>query len=144
MERFPLSVRCSFLLLLLVSSKDSHQQLRKEILDLLRQGSDDPSRQSPDADVMIYPTFQEEAMNLTTDYNSFINILQHANRYDDLEMFITSGYVNFPSEVVDLLSSFKGKSSYLFAAPQANSFFHDPGFASIIPALYNIVSIDVW
>ena len=94
-----------------------------------------------DADVMIYPTFQEEAMNLTTDYNAFISVLQQANRFEDLDMFLTSGYVNFPPEVTDLLSSFKGKSSYLFAAPQANSFFHDPSFASIIPALYNIVGM---
>ena len=80
-------------------------------------------------------------MNLTTDYNAFISVLQQANRFEDLDMFLTSGYVNFPPEVTDLLSSFKGKSSYLFAAPQANSFFHDPSFASIIPALYNIVGM---
>ena len=112
-------------------------------MDLLHQGSDNPSRQPADADVMIYPTFQEEAMNLTTDYSAFISVLQQANRFEDLDMFLTSGYVNFPPEVTDLLSSFKGKSSYLFAAPQANSFFHDPSFASIIPALYNIVGMEM-
>lgn len=88
---------------------------------------------------MVYPTFQQEALNLTCDYDVFKHVLELTNRFADVDMFLTSGYVNFPPEVVELLTSFKGEMKFLFAAPQANSFFHDPGFASVIPALYNIV-----
>ena len=75
-------------------------------------------------------------------WSSYQRISIHSHPYhgtDDL--FLTSGYVNFPPEVVELLTSFKGEMKFLFAAPQANSFFHDPGFASVIPALYNIVGL---
>lgn len=105
---------------------------------LLRTGGDIPIT-TEDADVMVYPTFQQEALNLTCDYDVFKHILELSNRFTDVDLFLTSGYVNFPPEVVELLTSFKGKMKFLFAAPQANSFFHDPGFASVIPALYNIV-----
>ena len=64
-----------------------------------------------------------------------------ASRFEDTDLYLTSGYVNFPAEIVDVLSKYRGKMRYLFAAPQANSFFHDPGFASVIPALYNIVHL---
>ena len=97
-----------------------------------------------DADVMIFPTFQQEAINLTADYDAFKSLLRLANAQSDLDLFLTSGYVNFPSEVVDLLTAFRGKLNFLFAAPQANSFFHDPSFASVIPALYNIVGLRGW
>lgn len=90
---------------------------------------------------MVYPTFQQEALNLTCDYDAFKRVLELANRFTDIDLFLTSGYVNFPPEVVELLTSFKGEMKFLFAAPQANSFFHDPGFASVIPALYNIVGL---
>lgn len=92
-----------------------------------------------DADVMIYPTFQEEALNLTTDYTSFKDVLNTASKFPFVDLYLTSGYVNFPSEVIDSLSNYPNAMNFLFAAPQANSFFHDPGFASVIPALYNIV-----
>ena len=105
----------------------------------LLRGGDAPS--PADADVMIFPTFQQEAINLTTDYDAFKSLLRLADAQTDLDLFLTSGYVNFPSEVVDLLTAFHGKLNFLFAAPQANSFFHDPSFASVIPALYNIVSV---
>lgn len=92
-----------------------------------------------DADVMIYPTFQEEALNLTADYTSFKDVLNTASKFPFVDLYLTSGYVNFPSEVIDSLSNYPNAMNFLFAAPQANSFFHDPGFASVIPALYNIV-----
>lgn len=122
----------------IVSSKKTHQQFCKEVKSLLRTGGDIPIT-TEDADVMVYPTFQQEALNLTCDYDVFKHILELSNRFTDVDLFLTSGYVNFPPEVVELLTSFKGKMKFLFAAPQANSFFHDPGFASVIPALYNIV-----
>ena len=90
---------------------------------------------------MIYPTFQQEALNLTTDYSAFKGVLEVASRFEDTDLYLTSGYVNFPAEIADVLSTYRSKMHYLFAAPQANSFFHDPGFASVIPALYNIVDL---
>ena len=94
-----------------------------------------------DADVMIYPTFQQEAVNLTSDYNAMKSVLQTASTLPSVNMFLTSGYVNFPKEIVDILAEYPSPMKFLFAAPQANSFFNDPGFASVIAALYNVVGI---
>ena len=124
-----------------LSSRKTHAQFCDEVKTLLR-GGDAPS--PADADVMIFPTFQQEAINLTADYDAFKSLLRLADAQTDLDLFLTSGYVNFPSEVVDLLTAFHGKLNFLFAAPQANSFFHDPSFASVIPALYNILQCDLF
>ncbi|KNB42607.1 CDP-diacylglycerol-glycerol-3-phosphate mitochondrial-like protein [Blastocystis sp. subtype 4] len=121
-----------------VSSKKTHQQFCSEVKSLLHT-KENFSIPTKDSDVMVYPTFQQEALNLTCDYDAFKRVLELANRFTDIDLFLTSGYVNFPPEVVELLTSFKGEMKFLFAAPQANSFFHDPGFASVIPALYNIL-----
>ena len=90
--------------------------------------------------MLIFPTFQQEALGLTADYDAFRNVLDTASHFDDVDLFLTSGYVNFPKEVAERLAHYRSTLRFLFAAPQANSFFHDPGFASVIPALYNIVS----
>ena len=123
-----------------VSSNRTHNEFRSRVMELLRSGGDATCNASH-ADVLIYPTFQQEALNLTADYTSFKGVLDVASRFEDTDLYLTSGYVNFPAEIVDVLSKYRGKMRYLFAAPQANSFFHDPGFASVIPALYNIVHL---
>lgn len=105
-------------------------------MELLKSGKSTPSS---DTDVMIYPTFQQEALNLTSDYEVFKDVLHTASKFPAVDLFLTSGYVNFPQELIDAFSSYPSDMKFLFAAPQANSFFHDPGFASVIPALYNIV-----
>lgn len=121
-----------------MSSNRTHNEFRSRVMELLRTGGDATCNASH-ADVLIYPTFQQEALNLTADYTSFKGVLDVASRFEDTDLYLTSGYVNFPAEIVDVLSKYRGKMRYLFAAPQANSFFHDPGFASVIPALYNIL-----
>ena len=123
-----------------VSSNRTHNEFRSRVLELLRTGGNLPCSESH-PDVLIYPTFQQEALNLTADYTSFKGVLDVASRFEDTDLYLTSGYVNFPAEIVDVLSKYRGEMHYLFAAPQANSFFHDPGFASVIPALYNIVGL---
>lgn len=90
--------------------------------------------------MLIFPTFQQEPVGLTADYDAFRNVLDTASHFDDVDLFLTTGYVNFPKEVAERLAHYRSTMHFLFAAPQANSFFHDPGFASVIPALYNIVS----
>lgn len=131
-------VFCSFSYV--VSSNRTHNEFRGRVMELLRTGGDATCSES-NGDVLIYPTFQQEALNLTADYTSFKGVLDVASRFEDTDLYLTSGYVNFPAEIVDVLSKYHGKMRYLFAAPQANSFFHDPGFASVIPALYNIVHL---
>ena len=121
-----------------MSSKKKHQELRDGIMDLLKTGGSQPSTKQ-DGDVMIYPTFQQEALNLVVDYSAFKDILHTSSKFPGVNLYLTSGYMNFPAEIGDALSNYPNEMNFLFAAPQANSFFHDPGFASVIPALYNIV-----
>ena len=94
-----------------------------------------------DSDVLVFPAFQQEAVNLTTDYALFKECLDIASRLNDVDLYLTSGYVNFPKEIAEKLAHYRSTMRFLFAAPQANSFFHDPGFASVIPACYNIVGL---
>lgn len=89
--------------------------------------------------MLIFPAFQQEAVNLITDYSLIKTSLDIASRFDDIDLFLTSGYVNFPKEVAERLVHYRSTLHFLFAAPQANSFFYDPGFASVIPSCYNVV-----
>ena len=107
------------------------------MLDLLQYGLS--YTHHPDDDVLIFPAFQQEAVNLITDYSLMKMSLDIASRFDDVDLFLTSGYVNFPKEVAERLAHYHSTMHFLFAAPQANSFFHDPGFASVIPSCYNVV-----
>ena len=121
-----------------MSSSKTHKEFRDSVMDLLQTGGSIPS--SAEGDVMIYPTFQQEALNLISDYSAIRDVLKTAANFPLTDLYLTSGYVNFPRELIDTLSNYPNEMKFLFAAPQANSFFHDPSFASIIPALYNIVS----
>ena len=118
------------------SSRDSHREFRDRI-HTLQSSSRTPTE--TDSDVLVFPAFQQEAVNLTTDYALFKECLDIASRFDKVDLYLTSGYVNFPKEIAEKLAHYRSTMRFLFAAPQANSFFHDPGFASVIPALYNLV-----
>ena len=115
----------------------SNAAFRQHVLDLLQYGLS--YTHHPDDDVLIFPAFQQEAVNLITDYSLMKMSLDIASRFDDVDLFLTSGYVNFPKEVAERLAHYRSTMHFLFAAPQANSFFHDPGFASVIPSCYNVV-----
>ena len=110
----------------------SNAAFRQHVLDLLQYGLS--YTRHPDDDVLIFPAFQQEAVNLITDYSLMKMSLDIASRFDDVDLFLTSGYVNFPKEVAERLAHYRSTMHFLFAAPQANSFFHDPGFAAVIPS----------
>ena len=143
LEKYIVLVIISVFTFIVVSSKKKHQELRDGIMDLLKTGGSQPSTKQ-DGDVMIYPTFQQEALNLVVDYSAFKDILHTSSKFPGVNLYLTSGYMNFPAEIGDALANYPNEMNYLFAAPQANSFFHDPGFASVIPALYNIVYFTVF
>ena len=127
-------------ILFITGSSRANQEFSNHVQQLLHTGGS-ASFTDPNADVLIFPTFQQEPIGITADYDAFRNVLDIASRFDDVDLFLTSGYVNFPKEVAERLARYRSTLHFLFAAPQANSFFHDPGFASVIPALYNIVRI---
>lgn len=118
------------------SSRDSHQEFRNRIHTLQ---TNSRTHLEADADVLVFPTFQQESLGCTSDYDTFRSVLDITSRLNDVDLYLTSGYVNFPKEIAEKLIHYRGTMRFLFAAPQANSFFHDPGFASVIPALYNLV-----
>lgn len=137
LERFRISVHTFWIPSFKGSSSKTHKEFRDSVVELMQTGGSMPP--PTEGNVMIYPTFQQEALNLISDYSAVKNVLQTATNFPNTDLYLTSGYVNFPRELINLLSNYPSEMKFLFAAPQANSFFHDPGFSSIIPALYNIV-----
>lgn len=120
------------------SSRDSHREFRDRIHTLQ---SSSHTHLETDSDVLVFPTFQQEPLGCTSDYDAFRGVIDIASRLNDVDLYLTSGYVNFPKEIAEKLAHYRSTMHFLFAAPQANSFFHDPGFASVIPACYNIVGL---
>lgn len=117
-----------------INSKRSSESLRNE-------GNNNKvkrSKLSKNTDTIVIPMLQMKQLHIEENERLMEIIMRIIDENSDYwkNIFITSGYLNFTTEFKNLLNEAHANVDILCAAPQANSFYKNPGISGYIPAVY--------
>ncbi|ORX85210.1 hypothetical protein BCR32DRAFT_200222 [Anaeromyces robustus] len=96
------------------------------------------SKLSKNTDTIVIPMLQMKQLHIEENERLMEIIMRIIDENSDYwkNIFITSGYLNFTTEFKNLLNEAHANVDILCAAPQANSFYKNPGISGYIPAVY--------